>query len=61
MPRHVLLLIDSYVTARDPRRGSKFRLQVKAYQERGVQVGLVAIMQRDYSLLDCLRRGRLYL
>ncbi|WP_282611381.1 glycosyltransferase [Pelagibius sp. Alg239-R121] len=57
MQKHILLLVDSYVSDRDPRHGSKFRLHVKAYKERGYKVGVVALMQRDYSLWDCLRRG----
>jgi len=59
MPLHVLLLVNTYVTEKDPRRGAKFRLQLKAYNDRGYKVGLVAFMQRDYRLTDCLLRGGL--
>lgn len=59
MPRHVLLLVNTYVTKKDPRRGAKFRLHLKTYRDLGWKVGLVAFMQRDYSLFDCLMRGGL--
>ncbi len=61
MSRHVLLLVNTYVTEKDPRRGAKFRLHLKAYKDRGLKVGLVAFMQRDISLLKCLSRGGLIL
>lgn len=51
----ILLIVNSFVTDKDPRRGAKFRLQLQAYVERGFDVSLVAIHQRDYHLMDCLR------
>jgi glycosyltransferase involved in cell wall biosynthesis len=54
---HILLLVNSYVTDKDPRRGAKFRLQLKAYAKHGMSVGMVAIFQRNYSLADCLKNG----
>ena len=57
MPKHILLLVDSYVSDRDPRHGSKFRLHLKSYKDRGYRVGVIALMQRDYGFWDCVRRG----
>ncbi|TQV83651.1 glycosyltransferase [Denitrobaculum tricleocarpae] len=57
MSRHILLLVDTYVTEGNSPRGAKFRVHLRAFRERGLHVGLVAFMQRDYSLLDCLRHG----
>lgn len=56
MRQHILLLVNSYVTASDPRRGAKFELQLEAYARRGWNVGLLAAFQQDISLLDCLHR-----
>lgn len=57
MEHHVLLLVNSYLTPKDPRRGAKFRLHLREYTKRGWQTGLIAIAQRDYTLADCLRNG----
>lgn len=57
MSPHVLLVVNSYVTDRDPRRGAKFRLQLESYARSGWKVGLVAVFQRDYTLRDCVRAG----
>lgn len=54
---HVLLLVNSYVTDNNPRRGAKFKLHVDAYRQRGWRVGVIAILQRDYGLLDVVRQG----
>ena len=59
MDKHVLLIVDSYVTERDPRRGAKFRLHLRSYSRRGWHVGLVAIQQRDRSVWPALVRGGL--
>lgn len=56
MHHHVLLLVNSYVTPKDPRRGAKFALQLESYARRGWNVGLMAAFQRDISLLECLRQ-----
>ncbi len=45
MTHHVLLLVNSYVTAEDPRRGAIFRLHIDTYLDAGWQVGLLAIAQ----------------
>lgn len=51
---HILLLVNSYVTEKDPRRGAKFRLQLEGYRDYGMKVGLVSVLQRDYSIWECL-------
>ena len=58
---HVLLLVNSYVTAHDPRRGAKFKLHLEQYAKRSWNVGLLAAFQRDVPFWECLRHGSLIL
>ena len=53
---HVLLIVNTYVTSKDPRRGAKFRTHLKTFKQHGIKAGLVAIMQRDFTPLQCLRQ-----
>lgn len=40
------MLVNSYVTPADPRRGAKFRLHIDTYCDAGWQVGLLSIAQQ---------------
>ena len=59
MRAHVLVLVSSYVTAADPRRGVKFREDLLHYRARGWKVGLVAVSQLGAGLIQLGRRGSL--
>lgn len=61
MKKHILILIDSYLTQKDPRRGAKYKLHLKSFADRNWQTGIVAIKQKDYSLIDCFNYKKLIL
>lgn len=58
---HVLLVVNSYFTNKDARRGAKFQTQLRAYKhytKESLVVGLVAVLQRDIPLRQCLASCR---
>ena len=59
MRAHVLILVSTYVTSEDPRRGAKFRDHLLHYRAKGWEVGLVAVSQMGASLFQLARRGSL--
>jgi len=57
MNRHILLIVSSYLTPVDPRRGLKFSQHLSHYRKKGWKVGLVSTAQQDVPLNKCFTSG----